>query len=190
MLPECGIRSLSRPKTSDFTLVDQELSVAHDLAVVDPDVEARADDVDVRRRVPVGAGVRAVGIAERDVDAGELLVLQDVADDLRQLDVGADRELADAIGVLVGVRVLPEVVLELLVLAVRLDEPVVLDRAASAAIAARLPNCSQRIVADDAVDDERAVDVAGRREDLAARQVAPLVGADEAARLEPAVVRD
>ena len=71
----------------------------------------------MRGRVPVGAGVRAVGIAERDVDAGELLVLQDVADDVRQLDVGADRELADAIGVLVGVRVVPEVVLELVVLA-------------------------------------------------------------------------
>ena len=48
----------------------------------DPDVEARADDVDVGRREPVGAGVVAVGIAEGDVDAGKLLVLQDVADDV------------------------------------------------------------------------------------------------------------
>ena len=75
----------------------------------------------------VGAGVLAVRIAERDVDAGELLVLQDVADHFLELDVGADRELADAIRVLVGVRVLPEIALELFVLAVRLDQAVVLD---------------------------------------------------------------
>ena len=41
------------------------------------------------------------------------------------------------------------------------------------------------VVADDAVDDERAVDVAGRGEDFAAGQVAPLSGRDEAARLDP-----
>ena len=88
----------------------RNLPAAHDLLVVHPDVELGADDVDVRRRPPVGAGVRAVRIAERDVHAGELLVLQDVADDAVKLDVRADRELADAVAVLVGVRVGPEVV--------------------------------------------------------------------------------
>ena len=68
-------------------------------------------------RIPVGAGVRAVGIAERNVDAGIFLVLQNVADDILELDVGADGEFADAVAVLVGVRVLPEVVLEFLILA-------------------------------------------------------------------------
>ncbi len=67
-------------------------------SLVHPDVEVRADDVDVRGGVPVGAGVRAVRVAEGDVDAGELFVLQDVADHVRELDVGADGELADAIG--------------------------------------------------------------------------------------------
>ena len=36
---------------------------------------------------------------------------------LLELDVGADGELADAVGVLVGVRVVPEIVFELLVVA-------------------------------------------------------------------------
>ncbi len=44
-------------------------------------------------------------------------------------------------------------------------------------------------IADHAVDDQRAVDVAGRGEHFAAGQVAPLVGADQAARLQPLVVR-
>ena len=69
-----------------------------------------ADDVDVGGGIPVGAGVRAVGIAERDVDAGIFLVLQDLADDMLQVDVGADGEFADAVAVLVGVGVLPEIV--------------------------------------------------------------------------------
>ena len=57
----------------------------------------------------------AVGIAEGDVDAGKFFVLQDIADDAGDADVGADGELADAVGVFVGVGVGPEVLLELLV---------------------------------------------------------------------------
>ena len=58
---------------------------------------------------PGGAGVFAVGIAEGDVDAGKFFVLQDVADDALDADVGADGEFADAVGVFVGVGVGPEV---------------------------------------------------------------------------------
>ncbi len=61
----------------------------------------------------------AVGVAEGDVDAGEFFVLQDVADDALDADVGADGELADAVGVFVGVGVGPEVALEVLVFAAR-----------------------------------------------------------------------
>ena len=81
----------------------------------EPDVEAEADDIDVGAGAPGSAGVFAVGIAEGDVDAGKFLVLEDVADDAVDADVGADGEFADAVGVLVGVGVGPEVVLELLV---------------------------------------------------------------------------
>ncbi len=58
---------------------------------------------------PGRAGVLAVGIAEGDVDAGKFFVLEDVADDALDAEVGADGEFADAVGVLVGVGVGPEV---------------------------------------------------------------------------------
>ena len=83
---------------------------AHDLTIVSPDVEFRPDHIDVRRRIPLRAGMRAVGIAERDVNAGKFFVLQNVADHAVQSDVGADGELAHAIAVFIGVRVLPELV--------------------------------------------------------------------------------
>ena len=65
--------------------------------------------------LPGGAGVSAVGVAEGDMDAGELFILEDVADDALDADVGADGELADAVGVGVGVGVGPEIFFEGLV---------------------------------------------------------------------------
>ena len=98
---------------------DEESAVPHDLLFarfrLEPDVEAEPDHVDVRAGAPGRAGVLAVGIAEGDVNAGEFLVLEDVADDALDADVGADGEFADAVGVLVGVGVGPEVGFELLV---------------------------------------------------------------------------
>ena len=118
-ITECHSQFLNFPiQLRDYPiarLLNQKASIPHDLLFVDPDVEAGTDDVDVGGRVPVGAGVGAVRVPEGDVNARELLVLQDVADDVRELDVGADGELADAIGVLVGVRVGPERRLQLLV---------------------------------------------------------------------------
>jgi hypothetical protein len=57
----------------------------------------------------------AVEVAECDVDVGEFLVLEDVADDARDAKISPDGKLADAVGILVGVRIGPEVLLELLV---------------------------------------------------------------------------
>src|ERR1035441_1843357 len=82
--------------------IKEKRSAAHDLPAVDPDVELAPHDVDMGGRVPIGAGVGAVGIAEGDVDAGDFFVLQDVADDIPHTDVGADGELADAVAHLVG----------------------------------------------------------------------------------------
>ena len=111
---------------------------AHDLLFaafrLEPDVEAQADDVDVRAGAPGSAGVFAVGIAEGDVDAGKFLILQDVADDAGDADVGADGELADAVGVFVGVGVGPEVLLELLVGAGAGDDAVLRNLEWSAAL--------------------------------------------------------
>jgi hypothetical protein len=52
--------------------------------------------------------VRAIGVSESNVHAGEFLVLQDFADYIFEFEIGSDGELADAIAVLVGVRVSPE----------------------------------------------------------------------------------
>ena len=54
-------------------------------------------------RAPRCAGVFAIGIAEGDVDAGKFFILQNIADNAGDADVGADSEFAYAVGVLVGV---------------------------------------------------------------------------------------
>ena len=91
------------------------------------------------RRFPVGAGLAAVGIAEREVDAGDLLVLQQDADHVAEREVGAEGQLADAVAVLVGVAVAPELLLQLLALALRADQAAAPRFPASAASAARSP---------------------------------------------------
>ena len=47
--------------------------------------------------LPPRAGLGAVGVAKGDVHAGHFFVLQDVADDALDADVGADGDLADAV---------------------------------------------------------------------------------------------
>src|SRR5664279_6339578 len=83
----CFASEYSRLKCRRWEGIKQECSAAHDLAAVDPDVEIAAHDVDVGRRVPVGAGVRAVGVAKGDVNAGNFLVLEDVTNDVVDGDV-------------------------------------------------------------------------------------------------------
>src|ERR1035441_7986148 len=111
----CFASEYSRLKRRRWEGIKQECSAAHDLAAVDPNVEIAAHDVDVGRRIPVRPGVRAVRIAERDVNAGDLLVLENVADDVVNGDVGADGEFAHAVAVLVGMTVAPELGFQLLV---------------------------------------------------------------------------
>src|ERR1700716_2867744 len=94
-----------------------------DLLIVDPDVAAAREHVDVRARFPRRAGLAPVRVAEGEVDAGDLLVLQQHADHVLERDVGAEGELADATAVLVGVAVLPELLLEILARAVRRLQP-------------------------------------------------------------------
>src|SRR5258708_7862372 len=84
---------------------DQKLPLRHDPFVVEPDVEEAADAVDVRGALPRLARVLGIGVAEGDVDAGKLFVLQDVADDAGAGEVGADGEFADAVGVFVGMAI-------------------------------------------------------------------------------------
>jgi hypothetical protein len=51
-------------------LGEEIAALADDLVVVDPDVAAACQDVDVRLRLPRRAGLAAVGIAEREVTPG------------------------------------------------------------------------------------------------------------------------
>lgn len=143
---------------------DQEMAIAHDLFFsggrLKPDVETEADDIDVSRRTPGRAGVLSVRIAEGDVDAGKFLVLKNVADDAGDADVGADGEFADAIGVLVGMGVGPEIPLELVVAAGTGDDAILCDlnrqrRVLEEAVASTEP------VADNTIDNEDAIHFSG-----------------------------
>ncbi len=149
-------------------------------------LKPRPDNVDVRAGTPGRAGVLAVGIAESDVDAGELLVLQNVADDALDAEICTNRKLADAVGVLVGVGVGPEVGFELLVCARAAHDAVGGDldgqrRGFEQAIARAEP------VANNAIHNKGSVDLSGRGEALAAGQVAPLLRRDDAGGFKPLV---
>src|ERR1700722_11492797 len=95
--------------------LNQKPPLTHNLLLAlrafEPDVEIETDYIDVGGRTPLGAGVLAIWIAEGDVDAGELFILQDVADHMCDADVSADRELAHTVGVFVAMGVFPEIVL-------------------------------------------------------------------------------
>src|SRR5262249_23220731 len=165
-----------------------EAEAAHDvpaasdyLFVVDPDVAAAREDVDVRARFPWRAGLAAVRIAEGEVNARNLFVLQEHADHVFQGDVGAERELADAVAVLVGVAVVPELALEIGARAARGPQRAAGNlegerRRAQAAV------LGAEVIAGGAVADEPAVDALRRREHFARRQVRPVAAVDEAAR--------
>src|ERR1700730_3025795 len=77
--------------------------------------------------LPVGARLEGIGVAEGDVDSGELLVLEEVADDPRKTHVCADGELADSVRVRVLSHVALYVGLELGVLSLERDQPAALD---------------------------------------------------------------
>src|SRR5260370_31500422 len=136
--------------------------------------------------LPGGSGVSAVGVAEGYVDAGKFFVLQDVADDALDADVGADGELADAVGVFVGVGVGPEVAFECLIRRRYAGDAVAFD-VDGERVGPEDAVAGAEEIADDAVDDEDAVDFAGCGEAFTAGEVAPLFGADDAGGFEPAV---
>jgi hypothetical protein len=77
--------------------LNKKAPVVHDLLFFDPYVESQTDNIDMRSRCPGSARVLAIRIAEGNVDAGELLVLEDVADDILDAEIGANGELAYAI---------------------------------------------------------------------------------------------
>src|SRR5579863_1244510 len=100
---------------------DQKLAIAHDLLFalvrLDPDIEFQPHYIDMRAAAPRRAGVLAIRVPERDVDAGELFVLQNISDHALHAEVCPDGKLAYAIRVLIRMGVRPKVRFELLVLA-------------------------------------------------------------------------
>src|SRR5438067_5048227 len=122
------------------------------------------------------------------MNPGKFLVLQDVPDHVLQLNVRAYRELTDAIAVFIRVRISPEILLQLFVLTVSFSKtiPLYADRERHLFEVAEL--CAQ-IIADHPVNHECSIHFAWRSEDLASRQVAPLIRTYQTASLEPFVTR-
>src|SRR5437868_1857167 len=79
----------------------QKLAVLHHLLAIKPDIEVASDTIDMRFRLPIGPGVLGVGMPKGDMNAGDLLVLQNVSDHSIAGSVGADREFAHSIAVLI-----------------------------------------------------------------------------------------
>src|SRR5436190_20335887 len=103
----------------------QKLSALHHLLAIKPDVEIAADAVDMCFGKPLGAGVLGVGMTKGDVHSRDLFVLQNVADNVRAGGVGANREFADTIAVLVSARVSAKFVAQIFVLRAKIDNAVV-----------------------------------------------------------------
>ena len=104
----------------------QKLPLLHDLLSIHPNVEFAADNINMSGRIPVRPRVEAVRIAESDVYTGIFLVLQNLADYVLEANVGADSELTNAIAILVGVGVLPEVFFKFAIVRVGFGETVAL----------------------------------------------------------------
>src|SRR3712207_642898 len=79
-LPSTRLAAQQQRSRGSRAALNQELPGFHDLSVIEPDVEVPADAIDVRLRNPGLAGVLGVGMPERDVNPGDLFVLENVAD--------------------------------------------------------------------------------------------------------------
>src|SRR5579862_3550234 len=94
----------------------QKLSIPHDLLVIHPDVELPSHNINVCGRIPLRSRVRTVRISERNVHPGIFLILQNLPNHILEIDIGANGELAHAVAILIGVRVLPEIVFQFAIL--------------------------------------------------------------------------
>src|SRR5260370_32149235 len=105
----------------------QKLAPLHHLLAIKTDVEIAANAVDMCFGKPLGAGVLGVWMTKGDVHSRDLFVLQNVADNMRAGGVGANREFADTIAVLVSARVSAKFVAQTFVLRAKIDNAVVFD---------------------------------------------------------------
>src|SRR5688500_2919439 len=99
----------------------------------------------------------AIRIPERDVDPRHLLVLEKDPDHLAQAEIGAERELSDALAVGVGVTVVPEILLQILAGALRVHEASTADLEHER-VGLELAVLGVEVIAGGAIADERAID--------------------------------
>src|ERR1017187_6550955 len=71
--------ALKRARSSGIIASDAEAAGGHYLPSVGPDIEGASHDVDVGGGIPLGAGMRGEGIAEAYVNAGDFLILKNIA---------------------------------------------------------------------------------------------------------------
>src|SRR4029077_18652353 len=105
-------------------------------------------------------------------------------DDVMQLDVGADRKLAYAVAIFVGVGITPEIAFQLLVLAVNFSEPVpfYLD---GQRLMPQVAKLGAEIVGDNSVNDKRSIHFARSSKHLSSRQIPPLIRTNQSAGFQP-----
>jgi hypothetical protein len=97
-------------------LLQAKLASFHYCCTVDNNRRALDHPIDMRSGVPIGAGLTGTRAAERDVNTGELFVLENIVDQLGQARVRTDGELAYSVAVLVVLeKVFGELLAELLV---------------------------------------------------------------------------
>jgi len=78
------------------------------LIAVDPHIAIPGQHVHMCLRFPVCVRLASVWIAERDVYAGEFFVLQKNSNHLRQPKVCSERQLTDAVAVLIRLAIVPK----------------------------------------------------------------------------------
>ena len=88
------------PRASESPSPDEIPPAAKERRAVEIDVGSRAGDRQLRRRVPSRAGLIGKRRAEADVQAGHVLVAQDLAGGRADSDVGAEHQHAHAVAVL------------------------------------------------------------------------------------------
>ncbi len=80
-------------------LLESKHAIAHNDVSIDLDGAAAGNNIHVDECVPVGPGKLWVGIAKGHVQAGHLLILEQIADQLFETRQGTDGELACAIAI-------------------------------------------------------------------------------------------
>src|SRR5205823_9425104 len=100
----CSLRHWRKPNSAGELRQKshQELSAAHYLLAVEPNVEIASHTIDMRFRNPIGAGVLGVRMTKGEMNAGNFFVLQNVANYVGAGGVGADGKFAHPVAILIG----------------------------------------------------------------------------------------